>query len=124
MCENPAVVCHLMPGVFEMDGTLRAEQQGTLQAGEGRGGVRRTGEVHEGHRASAAPAAATQHPQPSEARTAVPRLPRCAHTRTDTNPSVPVYADHFKMFARDNRVCISDKFLAPNYNFKNVKNFK
>lgn len=72
MCENPAVVCHLMPCVFEMDGSLGAEEQRSLQAGQRGGGVGRTSEVDEGHRARAAAVAAGQQAQPREPRAAVP----------------------------------------------------
>lgn len=86
MCENPAVVCHLMPCVFEMDGALRAEQQGALESCHGAGRVRRASEVDErdGARVAAVAAvAAAQQPQPREPGAAVTTiLSCCAHTRT------------------------------------------
>ncbi|CAH0683161.1 unnamed protein product [Spodoptera exigua] len=74
MCENPAVVSHLMPRKFEVDGAFRAEKQRALQASQRGGRVRWVSEVDESHRAraAAAAAAATQQSQASEPRAAVP----------------------------------------------------
>lgn len=66
MRENPAVVRHLVPGVFEMDGALRAEEQGALQARQGGARVRGAGEVYEGDGSRRAARAARQQPQPRE----------------------------------------------------------
>lgn len=89
MCENPAVVCHLMPCVFEMDGSLRAEQQGALEPGHGGCGVGRAGEVDERDRPRAAAVTAipaAQQSQPRVPGAAVTTILSCfAHTRT------PVY---------------------------------
>lgn len=73
MCENPAVVCHLMPRVFEVDGPLRAEKQRALEASHGRGCIRRVSEVDEGHRAgTCATVASAQQSKPREPRAAAP----------------------------------------------------
>lgn len=73
MCENPAVVCHLMPRVFEVDGAFRAKKQRALEASHGRSRVRWISEVDEGHWAGApASAAAAQQSEPREPRAAVP----------------------------------------------------
>lgn len=61
-----------MPRVFEVDGAFRAEKQRALQASQRGGRVRGASEVDEGHRASAAAAAATQQSQAREPRAAVP----------------------------------------------------
>lgn len=83
MCENPAVVCHLMPCVIEVDGRLRAEKQRALETSHCGAGVGGGREVDEGHRpAAAAVPTAGQQPQPSESRAAVITTLTFAHTRT------------------------------------------
>lgn len=71
MCENPAVVCQLMPGVFQMDGAFRAEQQGALQPRHCVAGVDRASEVHERDRRCAARVAAGHHAQARVPRAAI-----------------------------------------------------
>lgn len=89
MCEYPAVVCQLMPRVLEVDGALRAQEEGPLQAGQGGRGVARGHEVHEGDRARAA--AARQQAQSREARAAVTITLRYARTRTPPHASCVSY---------------------------------
>lgn len=80
MCEYPAVVCQLMPRIFEVDGALWAQEKSALQAGHGRRSVARGMEVHERNRARTA--AAGQQAQSRETRAAVTITLRYARTRT------------------------------------------